>query len=206
MESEKHFGDWTVVALSGVKWLCRCICGTERMVFRRDLRAGRSKGCGCKRAEALRAAAQEANTTHGLTKTPEFIIWTEMVRRCEKQHRLDYPRHGGRGVEVCQSWRDSFESFVRDMGRRPSEDAIIHRLDKSGPYSPGNCVWSTRKAQGLNNRSNRMVVYRGEEMPLVAAARAAGIGYGTVCNRVNTLGWSVARALSEPVRVQHRSR
>lgn len=199
MEKQIQFGDWTVIDRTGVKWLCRCKCGVERPVFRRDLKAGRSKGCGCERMRKFRAAAIKAVTKHGMTNTPEFWLWQEMIRRCSKEHRPDYPRHGGRGVEVCQRWAESFDAFISDMGKRPFEGAIIHRIDKNGPFSAENCEWATRRAQGQNNRANRMVFFEGKYMPLSRAADVAGIKYSTVCNRVNTLGWSVDEALTRPV-------
>jgi hypothetical protein len=206
MKQEIQFGDWTVIDPTGLKWLCRCKCGVERPVLSRDLKSGKSTGCGCERMRKFRAAALKAVTKHGMTNTPEFWLWQEMIRRCQKDHRPDYPRHGGRGIEVCERWAESFEAFISDMGRRPFAEAIIHRIDKNGPFSPENCEWSTRQTQGRNNRTNRLVFFKGEHMPLARAAELAGINYSTVCNRVNTLGWSVEDALTRPVAHQHAGR
>ena len=132
--------------------------------------------------------------------SPTYRSWQAMVQRCTDPKADRKGVYIKRGISVCDRWR-KFENFLADMGERPT---VGHSLDRwpnrDGNYEPGNVRWATSIEQNRNTRSNRIVHYRGQDMPMVAAAELAGLPYGTVMNRVNLLGWSVDRALSTPVR------
>lgn len=176
----KRFGMWTVLSVglkaARTRWLCRCDCGTEKLVQTGHLTSGRSTGCGCTRMGRLRAA----RLRHGASETAEHKIWCRMICRCHTPSVPDYPRYGGRGIYVCDRWRNSFEAFLADMGPRPSPKHSVDRIDNDGPYSPENCRWATAKEQCRNTRRNRIVTYQGRQMSLAEAVELSGLNYGTV--------------------------
>lgn len=134
---------------------------------------------------------------HGLYKTVEFRLWGGMRYRCKAEEKAHIYRD--RGIKVCERWND-FTNFLADMGPRPSSRHSIERLDNSKGYEPSNCVWAMPVQQSNNRRSNHLVVYRGVEMTLADALRAAGnvVPKDTARLRIVRHGWDVARAVETP--------
>jgi hypothetical protein len=130
-------------------WICRCDCGKVKSIQRAALVTGRTVSCGCFAKEA----AAKANTTHGLHRAPEYYIWNSARDRCRNPNNPGYPDYGGRGIQMCDRWANSFEAFYADMGPRPSPELSIDRIENDGNYEPGNCRWATKEEQMLNRRS-----------------------------------------------------
>jgi hypothetical protein len=154
------FGRWTVlryhhavVSCGRVRhylW-CRCECGTKRAVLERSLYSCHSFSCGCYHKDK----AKEANTTHGDRDrgrlVPEYVAWNNMINRCSNPKNSGYPNYGGRGITVDPDWYD-YQNFIRDMGRRPSPQHSLDRIDNNGNYTKDNCRWTTQDVQRANRR------------------------------------------------------
>ena len=177
------------------RWQCQCDCGTQVVVDQGNLLHGRTLSCGCYRNER----SAKGNRTHGRSKTAEYNTYHLIKRRCLDESEHCYPRYGGRGITVCDRWRNSFENFLADMGPRPSADHSIERKDNDGPYCPQNCVWATRTEQANNRRTSHWLTWNGKTLTVTQWAQEIGIPRDTLNRRVQ-LGWDTERALTQPVR------
>lgn len=200
--SGHRFGRWTVVSrahdyIRGVpQWLCRCACGGTGVVRSNILRSGQSQSCGCYMRERSRQTLIERTQTHGMTKTPTHRIWCLMRQRCNDVNFPGYAKYGAKGIRVCERW-NSFENFLADMGEKPSPRHSIDRMNPRGNYEPGNCTWATAKQQQNNRTNNRRITFRGETLTLMQWAERLGIRRERIAARIDRLGWSVERALTE---------
>ena len=139
----------------------------------------------------------------GGSRLPEHHIWIDIKQRCYNSRNARYADYGGRGIAVCQSWLDSFDAFLRDLGPRPSPRFTLERIDNNGPYSPENCCWATYRDQARNRRSNVFLAHNGITLCLSDWATRVGINRMTLTQRLQR-GWSVSEALSLPARRKQR--
>lgn len=140
------------------------------------------------------------NFKHGLSRTPEYLAWANMKCRCYNPRYRNYRLYGGRGIQVCDRWLDSFENFKADIGSRPARGYLLDRIDNDLNYEPGNVRWVTLADSNNNKRNNRYVEYKGTRMTLARAIVAAGAKKDTVHARLR-IGWPLVRALEEPNRL-----
>jgi len=201
------FGRLTVSADAGSnKFRCRlvtcsCICGNTITTALTRLKSGETQSCGCIKKELDRAKTKRIHAlgisgmrTHGLYASPEYKVWCAMKRRCLKSNDPNFCRYGGRGIQVCERWLQ-FESFIADMGRRPSSKHTLERLDNDGHYEPGNCEWRTWRDQNHNKSNNRWITHAGRTMILSDWARELGVKPDLLCNRLKA-GWTTAETVS----------
>ena len=192
------YGRWSVVCEAernqrGRRFLCRCACGTERVVRLTHLRQGRSKSCGC----LCKELSTERATKHGHAGTPLYQVWCDMVRRCTNPKHTRFKDWGGRGITICEEWLnlENFLAWVGTSGYRPG--LLIDRIDNDGNYKPSNCRWVTMKEQGNNRRSNRLITYKGKTQTLAQWAELIGIRPTSLSMRLKN-GWPLEKALEIP--------
>lgn len=194
-----RFGLWTVLSREKARgygyWLCRCDCGTERMVYGQNMKRGLSASCGC-RIPALTATRSYRHGDAPRRKmASEYGTYKAMIARCHSPRATAYPDYGARGIFVCQRWRGSYAAFLADMGRRPSPQHTLDRQDNNGPYNPDNCRWVTRTVQAENRRSSIWITIGGETMVMQRWCERTGVCPKLASQRIRR-GWTPERAVT----------
>lgn len=199
----QRFGRWSVVAGpvrlgTHPAYFCRCECGSEQIIREWSLHKGITQSCGCLKNEITR----KRSTTHGDSPrgilVSEYRIWHSMIARCHRPNAQAYERYGGRGITVCERWRESYPAFLADMGRRPSKRHGLERKDNDGPYAPGNVVWATAAEQARNRRNTPLYEMNGERLCIKDWAERYGLMGRQVSPRL-ARGWGLRRALTTPL-------
>ncbi len=163
ISQHKKYGDIFVT--------CKCDCGNTCERKYASLRKSYFHSCGC---------SHGTTGTHFMSKTKEHKAWRHIKERCLNPNSADYKNYGGRGIKICDRWKNSFESFYEDMGLAPNSSYSIDRIDPNGDYCPENCRWTTWITQTRNKRDTIKFSYLGEEKPLAEWAQILGIKYGTL--------------------------
>lgn len=179
------------------KWLCKCDCGNYHTTLGKYLLNGDTTSCGCRRARILRETT-ERQTTHHMTGTRLYQIWSGIRGRCNNPNEECYPNYGGRGIKICDEWNSNFTTFYEwAINNGYKENLTIDRIDNNGDYNPNNCRWVDLKTQANNTRRNHYLTYKGETKSLAEWAEIKKINYSTLRARINTYHWSVEKALED---------
>lgn len=175
---------------------CRCDCGRDYIVRVDHLLDGSTSSCGCERPTRVGAA----HTKHGEWTTKLWGHWSAMRRRCNTASTGNFAIYGGRGIKVCDEWKDYLAFREWALANGYDDSLSLDRVDVNGDYCPENCRWVTAKEQARNRRNTIYVEFRGERVPLARLSEEYGVDPDLVYSRVVVLGWDVERALSAPKR------
>lgn len=191
-------------------WFCQCDYGNKKWVPANSLSSTRNynvtQSCGCLRKEKTK----QMSFKHGLSNSPEFVVWCNMLRRCYNPKDASFSNYGARSKKVCEAWRLAFKTFFDDMGARPSKKHSIDRVDNTLHYScglceeykqnnwPKNCAWKTSKEQNNNRRDNRLLTLADKTLTLAQWEQATGILQSVIRHRIDIYGWSVEEAIQTP--------
>jgi hypothetical protein len=175
----QKIGLWTVISIYGkghrgaTVWLCLCDCGTWRVLPVGPLRNGTSKSCGCDTGRWRSNRFQ--------ARTVEYKAYHAAKRRCEKPNDAAYPHYGGRGIEFRF---ESFEQFMNELGKRPSPQHSIDRIDVNGHYEIGNVRWADSTTQARNKRTSRIITHDGETHTIAEWVEITGMSFGRIWTRL----------------------
>ncbi len=181
------FGRLTVIAASVVdrdqkrQWLCQCTCGNQTLANKFDLVHGKKMSCGCLMRETSSEKMKKHRmppVTHGLlrnrTRPREYSIWAGAKNRCFNSKCGDYSNYGGRGITMCDKWKNDFVEFLNDMGPAPAKHSL-DRIDNDKGYEPGNCRWANQQTQSGNMRRNHIITANGITKNLCDWAEELGV-------------------------------
>lgn len=161
-------------------WECSCHCGARFSATGTALRLGKTKECPtCARTSRVRSA-----TKHGDVGSREYIAYGAMKSRCYDPSNKRYPRYGGRGIAVCGRWLAAYSNFLFDMGRQPSPQHTLERINTDGDYEPSNCRWATLIEQANNRSNNTRIEIEGRTQTLTQWSRETGVNRTVILKRI----------------------
>lgn len=160
-----------------------CDCGKEYISFSTGLYVGQTTSCGCYGREVVTKQGYQRDYPRMYSR------WLKMLYRCYDKANPKYPIYGGRGITVCDRWREDFMNFYKDMGGEPPEKGLtLERIDNDGPYSPQNCRWATKMEQAQNTRTVRRCLFRGKLMTAREISNITGISQKRIYNQIYKRG------------------
>ena len=214
-----RFGNWVVVDNGFIerrktnggtnyvtRYRCRCDCGTERAVRAFKLLSN-STSCGCNTAtiKSVSSAKHGENRRNGRTRL--YRTWDGMIQRCTNPNHDGYKDYGGRGIHVCEEWRD-FSVFLEWAKAAGHHDGLeIDRRDNNKGYCPGNCRWVTSAENKRNRRAVVLVTAFGETKCITdwSLDDRCHVTPSTITHRLRKLGWDAERSISEPRKTRKSS-
>lgn len=179
------FGMLTVLKYHGKSrhkhkfWLCKCICGNEKIIRERNFVTGITVSCGCY------GRNMKTRLTHGLSKTRIYRIWNLMLYRCNNRKHIGYDLYGGRGIKVCNEWLNFMVFYDWANANGYADNLTIDRINNNGNYEPGNCRWVTNKKNSNNKRTNRNITIDGETKSMKQWAEKMGVNYEALKYRLD---------------------
>jgi hypothetical protein len=205
-----------------------CECGKQTVVRGHKLRIGETKSCGGHRPPPPSATCVDCSapitpyarrcrkcdsrikprySTHGHARRkailPEYAIWGQLKAKCYRKKNHAYKNYGGRGITVCEEWRNDFQAFYGHVGPRPTPKHTIERINNNGNYEPGNVKWATRHEQNRNRRNNVNLTIDGVTKCVTDWANVSGTNSHTIYTRVKA-GWDDRSAVFNKPQYGHQ--
>lgn len=184
------------------KVLFLCFCGKKSRAAAGYLISRHTRSCGCLTVRTKgRRYTGDHFAHHGEArrggKVVEYTTWKGINSRCS-------PGSGyyERGIRVCKRWKDSYENFLTDVGRRPSNKHSLDRIDNDGNYEPGNVRWATRAVQNRNSRRNHWLTWRGRTLCITDWEKEVGFRF---FGRIKA-GWPIDIAMTHKPSYTKRTR
>lgn len=206
--TRQRFGRLTVLKRNGISsggdvfWACICDCSREITVVGTSLRGNRTQSCGCLAKEKTTKRSTKHGHKMGGQTSQVYQSWVNMTQRCTNPNNNTYQHYGGRGITICQRWKN-FPNFLEDMGEPPTKDHSIDRIDNNGHYYPYNCRWATKQEQARNRRNNHLATHDGKTQCLSSWSEKVNINIQTLLDRIRR-GWSTTKTLMTPIRKQKK--
>lgn len=175
------------------KWKCLCDCGYSFEINSQSLRKQNQRRC--------KYCFYKDKTVHGGSGTPEYQAWKHIKERCYDENDIMFLNYGGRGIEMCQRWvcDNGFINFLNDVGKRPSKNHSIDRINVNGNYEPENCRWATRVEQNNNKTNTIYIEHNGERNNLSGWSKKTNISTNVLRDRYHRK-WDYSKILTTPLR------
>jgi len=174
-----------------------CECGTVKEFSLKCVTSGQIKSCSCLRKRGRRPRKPRIRKPVVQENAKERNSWIKMKERCYYPRHRAYKYYGERGIQVCEEWRNSFKQFLEDMGKAPTRQHSIDRINNDGNYCKENCRWATPREQNQNRRDSRFVTILGETRTISHWARVFGKPDHVISKRLSR-GWPPLEAVLIP--------
>jgi hypothetical protein len=199
----QKFGRLTVIkraennSFNRPRWICKCDCGNYSIVSSSHLKSNHTKSCGClqKEIRILSNINNKNGVIHGKHNTRLYRIYENMKQRCYNSNNKDYKNYGGRGITVCDEWKNDFMNFYNwAMENDYRDDLTIDRINNNGNYESNNCRWVTVKEQANNRRNNHFITYNGKTQSITKWSNELNLSKAMLYYRLNH-NWNIEKAL-----------
>lgn len=201
--SNNRFGRLTVIKLdttkNGTRWLCKCDCGNIKSINAYLLKSNATKSCGCYNKEVARSrmTGKKFGFKHGLSKHPLMSVWDGMVQRCTNRNNINFSSYGGRGIDVCDEWKNNYKSFYDwAINNNWSKGLQIDRINNNGNYNPNNCRIVTRSVNMRNTSRNKMLSNNGVRKCVADWAIEFNVRSNTIITQLRR-GWTEERIFNK---------
>lgn len=198
-----RFGKLTVLEYTNkrnlnrnILWRCLCDCGNEIYVATSCLNSGHTKSCGCGKNNFVEMGKIGGKIgKHHLSRTRLYKCYNHMINRCHNSSNIQYKDYGGRGITVCEEWKNDFISFYNwAMSNGYKDDLTIDRIDVNGNYEPSNCRWVNKYLQANNKRNNVYITCNNETLTIAQWSNRLNINYWNIRRKIQK-GWTIQQII-----------